>query len=129
MGAYLIFSDFTDSSTLTVSNSTVPQVAKTWTLDQSDAFNIRVEAVFRIVQGGSSTAQTINPTITIGSNTRTFAFATVGTSAVGDNYLTAVFAAESRNGDTVTAQLNGSAGTDANTSVTVKSFEIIEYCP
>lgn len=127
MGRYLITADYTDGTGVTVSNSTVPQVIKTWTLDQSDAYNIIVTAVFRVTGAGSGTAQAINPTITIGSNVRTFAFNSKV--AADDDYITVVYAAESRAGDVVTAQLNGSAANDANTTVNVKSFIIEQISP
>ena len=136
MGRYLIAQlntsgvggvEFQDSSTVTVSNSTVPQVLKTWTLDQSDAYWIIVTAQFRITSTASSTVQAVNPTITIGSNTRTFPFNTKA--SADDDYVTITYGAESRAGDVVTAQLNGSAGTDANTSVTCKTFVIEEISP
>lgn len=128
MGAYLIFSDWTDGTAVTMATSITPSVIKTWTLDQSDAFNIRTEVVFKIDTVSGAVAQTINPTITIGSNTRTFAFTT--SNIARTDYLTAVFAAESRNGDTVTAQVNSAAtSNDPSTTINVKSFEIIEYCP
>jgi hypothetical protein len=127
LGQYLIFQDQVDGTGVTVSNSTVPQVIKTYTLDQSDAFLIKVTAVFRITGAGSGTAQAVNPTITIGANTRTFAFNSKV--AADDDYLTAVFLAESRAGDIVTAQLNASAATDANTTVNVKTLEIAQTSP
>jgi hypothetical protein len=127
MGAYLIFSDWTDGTAVTIGTAAAPQVVKTWTLDQTDAYNIRTEVVFKIDTVATAVAQTVNPTITIGSNTRTFAFTT--SNITRTDYLTAVFAAESRNGDTVTAQVNAAAGNDASTTINVKSFEIIEYCP
>lgn len=127
MGRYLIFSDYSSGSQVTVSNSTVPQVIKTWTLDQSDAYNILVTAIFSITTTGTSVAQAVNPTITIGSTTRTFQY---NSKAATDNdYITAVFAAESRAGDVVTAQLNASAANDAQTNVNVLTFLIEQISP
>jgi len=120
MGAYLIYNDFTDGTPVTV--TTGAQVIKTWTLDQTDAYQIRVQATFRLSTTGTSTVQAINPTVTIGTNVRTYAF--TGSAIARDDYVTLIFAAESRAGDTVTAQLNASAGADANTTVNVRSFEI-----
>lgn len=126
MGAYLIFSDWTDGTAVTMATAAAPQVIKTWTLDQTDAYNIRTEVVFKIDTLSGALAQTVNPTITIGSNTRTFAFTT--SNITRTDYLTAVFAAESRNGDTVTAQVNtASSSNDPSVTINVKSFEIIEY--
>lgn len=128
MGRYLIFSDFTDGTGVTVSNSTVPQVIKTWTLDQSDAYNIIVTAVFRITTAATTgVAQAVNLTVTIGSNTRTFAFNSKA--AIDDDYVSVIYAAESRAGDVVTAQLNGSASNDTQTTVNVKTFLIEQISP
>lgn len=127
MGAYLIYQDQTLGTPVHPTTSTVPQVIKTWTLDQSDAFLIRVEAVIRITTLGTSTAQAINPTITIGANSLAFPLNTKA--AIDDDYITAIFLAESRAGDVVTVQLNASAGADANTSVNVYSFNITMVGP
>jgi hypothetical protein len=127
LGAYLIYNDQTDGTGVTPATTTVPQVIKTWTLDQSDAFLIMVIAVFRITGAGSGAPQVVNPTITIGTNVRTFAYNSKV--AADDDYITAVYMAESRAGDVVTAQLNASAGADANTTVNVKTFQIFMVGP
>jgi hypothetical protein len=127
LGAYLIFQDQTAGTPVHPATTTIPQVIKTWTLDQSDAFLIMVIAVIRITGAGSGTAQAVNPAITIGSNTLAFPFNSKV--AADDDYVTATFLAESRAGDVVTVQLNASAGADANTSVNVMSFNILQIGP
>jgi hypothetical protein len=107
-------------------SSTVPQVIETTTLPATDDEMMLVQVIFTVNSVvTSSTAQTLSLAITIGANTQTFPIYV--NNVTGSNLAQTIFtqfAAISRAGDVINAQLQGGASADTHTTVNVIGFYV-----